>query len=234
MNVLAFDTSLGDVSVAVSWQAGAVREMREVREAAGASRAERLMPLIDQVMRANALAFDQLDRIAVTTGPGNFTGVRLGIAAARGLGLATGAGIVGMTTLQLLAHQASAASIGSGSEGELIIAMEAGRGMIYAQTFRPTGEPVREPWFLLPEELAARLAAGPFNVVGSAAPVVAAAIRATGATAEASVTDLAPSAGALALLAPTLAVAGQVRPLYLRPADAKPQVDASLPRAARE
>ena len=65
--------------------------------------AEALMPLIARVMDAAALGFAELDRIAVTTGPGSFTGLRVGIAAARGIALAAGKPAVGLTTLAAFA-----------------------------------------------------------------------------------------------------------------------------------
>ena len=91
MNVLAFDTCLGAVSVAVRWQGpGGDWLTRHAHEARERGHAERLMPMIAEVMEDAGLAFSDLDRIAVTVGPGTFTGVRVGVAAARGLALASG------------------------------------------------------------------------------------------------------------------------------------------------
>src|SRR5438876_4695058 len=107
MNVLAFDTCLGAVSVAVRWQ-GARDEWLscdrfELREG---GHAERLMPMIAEVMQEAGLAFSDIERIAVTVGPGSFTGVRVGVAAARALALASGITAVGATSLAVMAHQA--------------------------------------------------------------------------------------------------------------------------------
>ena len=89
MNVLAIDTCLGAVSVAVRWRdAGGEWRMRDAYEARTAGHAERLMPMTKEVMGAAGLAFSDLQHIAVTVGPGSFTGVRAGVAAARGLALA--------------------------------------------------------------------------------------------------------------------------------------------------
>ncbi|MFM2423228.1 MAG: hypothetical protein RL291_1758, partial [Pseudomonadota bacterium] len=98
MNVLAFDTCFGATSVAVRWRSTAgewlLREAYESRQVATGGlagppgQAERLLPMIDEVMAAAGLGFEDIGRIAVTLGPGTFTGVRVGIAAARGLALA--------------------------------------------------------------------------------------------------------------------------------------------------
>ena len=98
MGVLAFDTCFGAVSVAVRWQSARgeilLREDYEERET---GHAERLMPMIESVMHGAGLRFSSINRIAVTLGPGSFTGLRIGIAAARALGLAANIPVVGMT-----------------------------------------------------------------------------------------------------------------------------------------
>ena len=107
MNVLAFDTCLGAVSVAVRWQGpGGDWLTRHAHEARERGHAERLIPMMAEVMEEAGLAFSDLHRIAVTVGPGTFTGVRVGVAAARGLALASGVAVVGTTTLAVMAHQA--------------------------------------------------------------------------------------------------------------------------------
>src|SRR5947207_7581458 len=107
MNLLAFDTCLGAVSVAVRWQGpGGDWLMRHAHEARERGHAERLIPMMTEVMDEAGLAFSDLHRIAVTVGPGTFTGVRVGMAAARGIALASGLAVVGTTTLAVMAHQA--------------------------------------------------------------------------------------------------------------------------------
>src|SRR6202049_1267733 len=123
MNVLAFDTCLGAVSVAVRWQGPAGDWLtRHAHEARERGHAERLMPMMAEVMDEAELAFSDLDRIAVTVGPGTFTGVRVGVAAARGLALASGAALVGATTLAVMAHQASEL-LGPARRGERALAV---------------------------------------------------------------------------------------------------------------
>src|SRR5262249_44399584 len=108
MKILAFDSSLGALSVAVRWRgddgAWLLREAQEVR---ARGHAERLMPMICERMAEAGLSFGELDRIAVTIGPGGFTGVRVGVAAARALALATGVPTVAASSLAVMAQPSS-------------------------------------------------------------------------------------------------------------------------------
>ncbi|TNE67114.1 MAG: tRNA (adenosine(37)-N6)-threonylcarbamoyltransferase complex dimerization subunit type 1 TsaB [Alphaproteobacteria bacterium] len=102
MAVLAIDTSEACCSAAlVSGRALASRV-----EPIGRGHAERLLPLIDELMAEAGLAFGDLDRIAVTTGPGTFTGLRIGLSVARGLALAESVPCIGLSVLEVLAAQA--------------------------------------------------------------------------------------------------------------------------------
>lgn len=92
--------------------------------------AERLMPLLEEVLAAGGIGWGDLTLIGVGTGPGNFTGVRISVAAARGLSLALGIPAVGVTTLEALAF---------GQTGTTLVAQDARRGMAYVQMFQPTG-----------------------------------------------------------------------------------------------
>src|SRR6185437_3593559 len=102
MHVLAIDTALGACSAAVLDSGrGAITAHETLPMQRG--HAEALMPLIARVMEQGQLSFDALDRIAVTVGPGSFTGLRVGIAAARGIALAAGKPAVGLSTLAAFA-----------------------------------------------------------------------------------------------------------------------------------
>ena len=102
MRILAIDTALEACAAAVLDTAqGAVVAHESIAMTRG--HAEALMPLIARVMDASGGGFDALDRIAVTVGPGSFTGLRVGIAAARGFALATGKPAIGLTTLAAFA-----------------------------------------------------------------------------------------------------------------------------------
>ena len=98
MLILAIDTALDACSAAVL-DTGASKIIAQESQAMKRGHAEALMPLIARVMKASGIAFTALDRIAVTTGPGSFTGLRVGLSAARGIALAAEKPVVGLTTL---------------------------------------------------------------------------------------------------------------------------------------
>ncbi|MBF0307713.1 MAG: tRNA (adenosine(37)-N6)-threonylcarbamoyltransferase complex dimerization subunit type 1 TsaB, partial [Alphaproteobacteria bacterium] len=95
MLALGFDTSLQACSVAL-WRDGAVLARRSECMARG--HAEALLPMIVAVMADGGAAWRDLTLIGVTVGPGTFTGIRIGLAAARGLGLAAGLPVAGVGT----------------------------------------------------------------------------------------------------------------------------------------
>jgi tRNA threonylcarbamoyladenosine biosynthesis protein TsaB len=233
MNVLAIDTCLGAASAAVRWRdAGGEMQLREVYEERTAGHAERLVPMTAEVMQAAGLAFSQLHCIAVTVGPGSFTGVRAGVAAARGLALAAGLPIVSATSLAVMAHRADAL-LGEARAGRtLAVAVDARRDMVYFQLFPADARDADGPKLVTPAEAARQIGNEPAIVLGSGAALVAAALGEVAGKAEVAFPDLQPHAASLAQMAPALQPAKSVTPLYLRPPDARPQEDKSLPRAA--
>lgn len=148
--VLAFDTSFGPVGVTLSTWDMRTQGRIEADNPAG-TQAETLPPLVAKLFEMRD--FKQLARIAVTVGPGAFTGVRVGLAFAKGLRLATGAEILGFTTLECLAAQAAnhkpCSSVG--------VAFDAKRGEVYVQAFANTSEPLSEPAVLPVAEASAML-----------------------------------------------------------------------------
>lgn len=130
MLILAFDTCMAAVSVAV-WRDGAT--LAAAREVMEQGQAEALIPLVEKVMGAAHVAYAELDRIAVTVGPGSFTGVRVGLAAARGLGMAAGKPVIGVTTTEVLAAQIFTDR--AGRQGRVLVAIDTKRGDFYAQRF---------------------------------------------------------------------------------------------------
>lgn len=228
MNILAFDTCFGAVSAAVRWRnARGEWLLREAYEARSTGHAERLFPMIEEVMEGAGLAFSAIDRIAVTLGPGTFTGVRVGIAAARAFALATGKPVVGATSLAVMAECARLL-LGPGQAAQpLAVAVDARRDMVYFQVFGDGIVQGRDALLLAPEQAAMAIKQRPVLVVGSGAAAVAAA---AGGEAEARFGDLQPHARQLALMAPDLVPIDPVMPLYLRQPDAKPQGDKSLAR----
>ena len=104
--------------------------------------AEALMPLIARVMDAARCEFADLDRIAVTVGPGSFTGLRVGISAARGIALAAGKPAVGLSTL---VRARRAARCGRRSDHAIIAAIDARNDHVYFQVFAPNGATIVSP-----------------------------------------------------------------------------------------
>jgi tRNA threonylcarbamoyladenosine biosynthesis protein TsaB len=233
MNVLAFDTCLGAVSAAVRWRSASGEWRVASRyEARAGGHAERLMPMIAEVMEEAGLAFADLGRIAVTVGPGTFTGVRGGVAAARGLALASGLPVVTATSLAVMAHGARE-QLGERRSDVLAVAVDARRGMVYLEVFDETpSRPTQGPLLLAYAEAGALIGDRRAVVVGSGAAAVADAIAEAGGQSEACLTELQPRARSLVALAEHLTPVHPVRPLYLRAPDAKPQDDHSLMRVS--
>lgn len=228
MNILAFDTCFGAVSAAVRWRsAGGEWLLREAYEARTAGHAERLFPMIAEVMEGAGLAFSSIDRIAATLGPGTFTGVRVGLAAARAFALALDRPVVGTTSLAVMAHRADLL-IGRERAGRpLAVAVDARRDMIYFQVFPNHTIGAPDALLVTPEQAARAIGQQSVLVAGSGAAAVAAAAE---GSAEVRLLDLQPHATSLALMAPELAPVDRVTPIYLREPDAKPQADKALPR----
>jgi tRNA threonylcarbamoyladenosine biosynthesis protein TsaB len=182
--------------------------------------AECLMPMIEMVMADAGLQFAELDRIAITSGPGTFTGTRIAVAAARALSLATAASVVSISSLELMAMNPEVVASGSDS---IAIATDARRGEVYFQHFDArTLKPRAAPAVLLIERAADALASGSSVIAGSGAAVVAEVARAAGCNARAILPHLVPEAIDLLFAAMTMPVVRNVSPLYLRPPDAKP------------
>jgi tRNA threonylcarbamoyladenosine biosynthesis protein TsaB len=226
MRVLAIDTALAACSAAVlDTEHGGVLASDSLSMARG--HAEALMPLIYHVMERAELAFADLDRVAVTTGPGSFTGLRVGISAARGIALATDKPAVGVSTLTAYA----APLLAEDETTPVIAAIDARHDHVYLQVFGAGGRVLVAPR-LAPLSEAVRAASdAPSRIIGSAAQLVA---------------DRLPRGAPLPLLvdvreAPDIiwvARMGAVlpespsppKPQYLRAPDAQPQNAAQLPR----
>jgi len=193
--------------------------------------AERLCPMIDEVMAEAQIDLRALDTIAVTVGPGTFTGVRLGLATARGFALATGAKLLSATSLSLLAATARARLPDIGDRP--IVACIPGRqGEVMLEIIRFEGIEMGNARLLTLADAIALIAAEAPDalLIGPAAKTVAEAAAASNVGLDYSPTELEPEARYLADLplvenSPTL-------PLYLRPPDAKPPSDAPLLRAS--
>jgi tRNA threonylcarbamoyladenosine biosynthesis protein TsaB len=215
VRVLAVDTTSPRASVALSGPSGILAEHRSV-SAAGHSRW--VLPAIEAVLRAQGLEAASIDLFAVTTGPGSFTGLRVGLGTVQGLALASGKPCLGVPTLDVLAHAAKGAS------QTLVALMDAFRGEVFSGTYDAQARLVGERRVgKLSDVLEGLPRAAAF--VGDAAVAQRAAIEAAVAGAVFPETSgfLAAPLALLALEpgAPTLA-ASELRPLYLRGADIRP------------
>ena len=226
---LAIDTCFGACSVALrlNGACGAPQIREDYREMA-TGHAEALMPMIDALLRASGVPIAGLKRLAVTIGPGSFTGVRIGLSAVRGLKLATGLPVVTLTSLMVLAYRAETLIEGGAfpiarAGATLVAAMDARAGRIYAEAFGASvAEPVATAQLVTPADLAAMLGGRRIVAVGSGGPMLAEAVTASGGEAVAILPQLQPHARHLALLADAAPLTLKLDPLYLRDTDAKP------------
>lgn len=217
MLILAIDTALEACAAAVL-DAGAGRLLAQQSVAMRRGHAEALMPLIARVMNEASLPFAALDRIAVTTGPGSFTGLRVGLSAARGIGLAAAKPVIGVTTLWAYAAPALR------DHGHVVVAaIDARHEHVYLQTINGDGRVLVEPRVAsLAEALEAARGPAPY-LVGNAAAMLAGRWP-HGAPPPFRVDSHgAPDIAAVAWLgAAAEPAASPARPFYLRAADAKP------------
>jgi tRNA threonylcarbamoyladenosine biosynthesis protein TsaB len=226
MRVLAIDTALDACSAAVldsDRQAIMASETLTMQR----GHAEALMPLIARVMDGAAVEFKELDRIAVTTGPGSFTGLRVGISAARGLALAADKPIIGLTTLAAFA----APHIAEDDTMPVVAAIDARHDHVYLQIFGARGRTLVAPRVASLREAVRAALLNPSRIVGSAANLIASAWPKTEPPPTAVDQRGAPDISWIARLAAAADEGhGSPKPLYLRAPDAQPQDAARLPR----
>ncbi|MBL6927841.1 MAG: tRNA (adenosine(37)-N6)-threonylcarbamoyltransferase complex dimerization subunit type 1 TsaB [Rhodospirillales bacterium] len=218
MRILALDTATTACSVAV-WEDETVRARRFEMMPRGQS--EALIPMVVGVLDEVSLTFGDLDYLAVTVGPGAFTGLRIGLAAARGMALATGLPCLGVTTFDAVAEGIEPFERAG---RDVLIALDAKRADVYAQFFSPNLEAASEPLALPPDELAGRIGANPLLIAGDASARMAEAAAARGIEAVLSTAPGVADAAHVAAVAARRQRAGQAgeppEPLYLRPPDA--------------
>jgi tRNA threonylcarbamoyladenosine biosynthesis protein TsaB len=192
--LLAFDTSAAHCAAALLFEDRVIQRHEPMEK----GQAERLVPLLEELLAESGIGWPDLKALAVGTGPGNFTGVRIAVAAARGLALGLGIPAIGVTRLEALAH---------GLPRPLTVVEDARRGEVYVQAFNADGT-------------------GPAGLV--ALETLALTGPATGSAAGPQALGPAlPLAEAIARIGAERALTPQPRPapFYLRGADAAPPSD---------
>ena len=221
MLVLAIDTAL-DACAAGVLDTDANRLIAHESQAMKRGHAEALMPLLARVIKDSGIGFAALDSIAVTTGPGSFTGLRVGISAARGIALAAEKPVVGVTTLAAYA----APRLREHGGHPILSAIDARHDHIYFQMVAGDGTSLIAPRVASIDEALAAARFGAPQLVGNAARMLA--DRWLSGT-EAPVlidTQPAPDIQWVAWLGAAVdPETSPARPCYLRPPDAKPQTD---------
>jgi tRNA threonylcarbamoyladenosine biosynthesis protein TsaB len=225
MRVLAIDTALAACAAAVLDTDHGIVASESLPMVRG--HAEALIPLIARVMKQSDMTFRDLGRIAVTTGPGSFTGVRVGLAAARGFGVATGLPVVGVSTLSVY----GAPYLAGNGKSAVVAAIDARHDHVFLQVFGPGGQTVVSPRLATLAEAIRAASAAPACLVGSAARAVANGLAKTAAPPRAVDPREAPD---IVWVAQIGAVTPETQfapdPQYLRAPDAQPQNAAQLPR----
>lgn len=144
MKILALDSAADGCSVCV-WQDGRALVTRQEKMERGQD--SRLVPLVQAAMAEAGMRYDDLDRIAVTRGPGSFTGLRIGLATARGIGFAAGKPVIGIDRFAVYR------ALFADRNGALMVVLESRRRELYACLFPAYGEPLA-PELLTPDEIA--------------------------------------------------------------------------------
>lgn len=226
MRVLAIDTALEACSAAVLDTEAPGKAVQESM-AMTRGHAEALMPMIFRVLENAGIAAEDLDRIAVTVGPGSFTGLRVGIAAARGIALAAGKPAIGLTTLAAYA----APLIAADDTRAVVSTIDAHHDSVYIQIFGPGGRVAMSPRVLGLREAVRAAHSGAPRLVGTGADLLVK-VWPSGERPPASVdTSRAPDIRWVARLGAAAPPSSTPpKPLYLRPPDAQPQAAARLPR----
>lgn len=195
MYTLAFDTAANSVSVAILKDRKILTEVyREMERGQG----EALFPMIQDIIEGNELSPADIGRVAVAIGPGSFTGVRVGLSAARGIGLALAVPVLGVTTLEAAAYRIT---------GRVMAVADTKRGDFFTQFFRD-GQPMEDPCIRTVKQLACM---PNLRITGSGSVLLSQQI-----TCQTVDNDLIP---AVAVALRSLEEAHDPEPLYLRDAD---------------
>lgn len=187
--------------------------------------AVRLMPLVLEVLAEAGVAPGDIGLFGVTTGPGSFTGLRVGLAAVGGLALGAGRRIVGIPSFD-----AVLADLGPVAAGMILVALDGRRSEPFARLFDAAGAPLGEPLCLPAADLVARIPPGPLTVAGDGAHLLLPALAGRPDVRKAGPAAIDPATVArLAEARADQAREGPPPPLYVRPPDAMRLADRIKP-----
>ncbi len=214
--ILAFDTSLEVCTAAISIDGVVVAEAHEPMRR---GQAERLMPLLVGLCRQASVGFEDMDLLATTRGPGSFTGVRVGLAALRGLALVTGKPVVALTSLEAIVLSGAF----NPDDRSTLVSVDARREQVYVEEFVVDVNGYRSlkgPMLLDLADLAKTLPERSRRVIGNGRELVAAALA--GAEPDDTAPEMPIAARFIGYVGQRSAQAGStVAPTYLRDPDAK-------------
>ncbi len=222
VSVLGIDTSAAACSAAL-WRDGAIAASERARMERG--HAEALMPMIERVMQGTG--YHALDAVAVTAGPGAFTGLRIGLAAARGIALAARIPAIGVSAFAAIAAGIPAAARVRRS---IAVAIDTKRGDVYLQCFDENRLPLAPGLVAGAAEIAVRLPTGPLYVAGDGAALVKSVLAGSARDIAWAAEAAPPDATAVAALGAELLAAARragaplppPAPLYMRAPEATP------------
>jgi tRNA threonylcarbamoyladenosine biosynthesis protein TsaB len=227
MRILAIDTSCGAASVAIV-ESGQIEPLAVVSQVMTRGHAEALAPMVEEAALGVDGGLATLDRIVVTIGPGSFTGIRVGLAMARAMGLALGIPVVGVSTLAALA----APLLSEPRPGVIAAAIDARHGSAYFQLFEASGRPLGPPRCDALRECVRGIGAGPALLTGDAAALIATEAHRAGLPYDLGAAANAPDIVAVARMGLALDPAGNpARPHYIKPPDARPNPAEPIARA---
>ena len=224
MRILAIDTALALCSASVfDTDTDTAISSESVRMDRG--HAEALMPLIERVMQRVEGGFPTLHRIAASIGPGSFTGLRVGLAAGRAIGVAADIPVVGVNTLSAFAGP----FVGQSNDASIVSVIDARHSHVYLQMVGAEGKLVLAPQIISIADAVSAIGSQPVKIVGSGASLLAEALREQGqsphAEADLAGADIDWIARLGAIADPQFSPPS---PLYLRPPDATPQTNGRI------
>jgi tRNA threonylcarbamoyladenosine biosynthesis protein TsaB len=215
MRILAIDTSVGAASVAVA-EGGQPEPLAILSRPMARGHADALAPMVEEVMRGIDGGFASLSRIAVATGPGSFTGIRIGLAMARAMAVALTIPVVGVSTLAAFAAPL----------------LSAPRPGIIAAAIDASGRPLGPPRCDTARECVRAIGAGPAWLAGDAAALIANEAHRAGLPYDLDAARAWPDIVALAWMGLAVdPVTSPARPVYAKPPDARPNPAESIARA---